>query len=57
VDVICPGFVCDCLESLEEIGIAARARFTAAGGREFHMVSCLNESAEWISALSQIARP
>jgi ferrochelatase len=57
VDVICPGFVCDCLETLEEIGIAARARFTAAGGREFHLVSCLNESAEWISALSQIARP
>jgi ferrochelatase len=57
VDVVCPGFVCDCLETLEELGITARARFAAAGGREFHLVSCLNESPEWISALAQIARP
>jgi ferrochelatase len=57
VDVVCPGFVCDCLETLEELGITARARFTAAGGREFHLVGCLNESPEWISALAQITRP
>ncbi|MGH8733388.1 MAG: ferrochelatase, partial [Burkholderiales bacterium] len=57
VDVVCPGFVADCLETLEEIGIAARRAFLAAGGREFHVVRCLNESAEWISALAQIARP
>jgi len=56
VDVVCPGFVSDCLETLEEIGIAARRAFLAAGGREFYLVSCLNESAEWISALAQIAR-
>jgi ferrochelatase len=56
VDVVCPGFVCDCLETLEEIGITARAAFTAAGGREFHLIPCLNESPEWIEALAQIAR-
>ena len=56
VDVVCPGFVSDCLETLEELGIAARRAFLAAGGRELYLVSCLNESAEWISALAQIAR-
>ncbi|HVL34218.1 MAG TPA: ferrochelatase [Burkholderiales bacterium] len=56
VDVICPGFVADCLETLEEIGIAARERFLEAGGREFHALPCLNEAPEWIAALAAIAR-
>ena len=56
VDVVCPGFVSDCLETLEEIGIGARKRFLAAGGREFYLLSCLNESPEWIAALAMIAR-
>ena len=55
VDVVCPGFVCDCLETLEEIGIEARQTFLTAGGREFHLIPCLNESPEWIAALAQIA--
>ena len=55
VDVVCPGFVSDCLETLEEIGIAARRTFLAAGGKEFYLVSCLNESADWIEALAAIA--
>lgn len=56
IDVVCPGFVSDCLETLEEIGIVARRAFLAAGGRELSLVSCLNEAPEWISALAQIAR-
>jgi protoporphyrin/coproporphyrin ferrochelatase len=56
VDVVCPGFVSDCLETLEELGITARRAFVEAGGSELRLVSCLNESAEWISALAQIAR-
>lgn len=56
VDVICPGFVSDCLETLEEIGIEARRSFLEAGGREFHLLSCLNEAPEWIDALARIAR-
>jgi protoporphyrin/coproporphyrin ferrochelatase len=56
VDVVCPGFVSDCLETLEEIGITARAAFTAAGGREFHLLPCLNEAPEWIDALAEIAK-
>jgi ferrochelatase len=55
VDVVCPGFVADCLETLEEIGITARAAFMAAGGERLGLVSCLNESPEWIRALAQIS--
>ena len=54
VDVVCPGFVSDCLETLEEIGIEARRAFLGAGGREFHALPCLNESPEWIVALAKI---
>jgi ferrochelatase len=56
IDVVCPGFVSDCLETLEEIGIVARRRFLEAGGREFHLVPCLNESPAWIGALALIVR-
>lgn len=54
VDVLCPGFVADCLETLEELGIRAREKFLAAGGREFHLLACLNESPEWIAALAAL---
>jgi len=56
VDVVCPGFVSDCLETLEEIGIEARRAFLASGGAEFRLVPCLNETPEWIDALAAIAR-
>lgn len=56
VDVVCPGFVSDCLETLEEIGITAKNKFIKAGGTELHLVPCLNESPEWIGALAAIAR-
>ncbi|MBI5717347.1 MAG: ferrochelatase [Burkholderiales bacterium] len=54
VDVMCPGFVADCLETLEEIGIEARAAFSAAGGQDFRYVPCLNAGPRWISALAEI---
>jgi protoporphyrin/coproporphyrin ferrochelatase len=54
VDVLCPGFVSDCLETLEEIAVEARAAFLGAGGKEFHALACLNESPEWIVALAKI---
>lgn len=56
VEVVCPGFVADCLETLEEIGIAGRQTFLAAGGRAFRLLPCLNDSAEWISAMAEIVR-
>ena len=55
VDVVCPGFVSDCLETLEEIAIEARRAFLGAGGAEFHALPCLNEAPEWIAALGKIA--
>jgi ferrochelatase len=55
VDVICPGFVADCLETLEEIGIEGKEAFLAAGGKEFHFIACLNEREDWIRALADIA--
>lgn len=55
VDVACPGFVSDCLETLEEIGITARDAFLAAGGKELNLIPCLNEAPEWIAALALIA--
>jgi protoporphyrin/coproporphyrin ferrochelatase len=55
VDVVCPGFVSDCLETLEEIAIENKAAYIAAGGQEFHYIECLNERHEWIQALADIA--
>ncbi len=55
VDVMCPGFTADCLETLEEIDQEVRAAFLAAGGREFRYIPCLNDSHPWIDALAQIA--
>jgi len=55
VDVVCPGFVCDCLETLEEIGITAKQAFIAAGGKDLGVIPCLNDSPEWIDALAEIA--
>jgi ferrochelatase len=55
VDVFCPGFVSDCLETLEEIAITARDAYVAAGGRDLNLIPCLNEAPEWISALAEIA--
>jgi ferrochelatase len=55
-DVFCPGFVADCLETLEELGIVARRAFLAAGGSEFNLLPCLNESPEWIAALGALVR-
>ena len=54
VDVVCPGFVSDCLETLEEIGIEVKQAFLGAGGREFHAIPCLNEHPQWIGALVEL---
>lgn len=55
VDVACPGFTSDCLETLEEIDQEAREAFLAAGGREFRYIPCLNDRHEWITALASVA--
>ncbi|MEJ7930971.1 ferrochelatase [Ramlibacter sp. AN1015] len=55
VDVACPGFTSDCLETLEEIGMEGRHAFLAAGGTDYQAVPCLNEASDWIAALCDIA--
>ncbi len=54
VDVLCPSFTCDCLETLEEINKQARTAFLQAGGGEFHYIPCLNDDHAWISALADM---
>lgn len=54
VDVICPGFSSDCLETLEEIAMECKADFLKAGGKEYHYIPCLNERDDWIKALCDI---
>ena len=51
VDIVCPGFAVDCLETLEEIAQEAREAFLAAGGREFHYIPCLNDDVDGVRAL------
>ena len=56
MDVICPGFNCDGLETLEEINMEVRHAFTAAGGQTFNYIPCLNDDNAWLSALSSITQ-
>ena len=54
--VVCPGFVSDCLETLEEVAMRGKEIFMAAGGERFQMIPCLNDSPRWLAALAQMAR-
>ena len=54
VDVICPGFPADCLETLEEIAMEGRDSFLAAGGKEYRYIPCLNGSPRFINALADL---
>lgn len=53
--VICPAFVSDCLETIEEIRIRGRESFLAAGGTDFRQIPCLNEHPLWLDALENMA--
>ncbi|MGZ5104494.1 MAG: ferrochelatase [Usitatibacter sp.] len=55
VDVICPGFAADCLETLEEIAQEGRDAFRKAGGKEFHYIPTTNDTPSWMTALAAIA--
>jgi len=54
--VVCPSFVADCLETLEEMQLRGRETFLAAGGERFTYVRCLNDDPAWISALAALCR-
>jgi ferrochelatase len=52
--VICPAFVADCIETLEEIGDRGRKQFLAAGGEDLVLVPCLNDDPRWAQALADL---
>jgi len=54
VDVVCPGFVADCLETLEEIAMECKDAFLSSGGSQFHYIPCANERPDWIAALGDL---
>jgi ferrochelatase len=55
VDVMCPGFLADCLETLEEIQMQCRDAFLSEGGRQFRYLPCLNGDPDWTAGLAGIA--
>jgi len=55
IDVICPGFSSDCLETLEEIAIEGKHIFQSNGGGEYNYIPALNENDAWIHAMTEIA--
>lgn len=56
VDVICPGFPADCLETLEEIAMEGKQEFLSAGGQDYRYIPCLNGSPAFIHALTRLAQ-
>ena len=53
--VICPAFVSDCLETIEEIGMRGCEQFMAGNGNEFTRIPCMNEHPAWIDALEEMS--
>lgn len=54
VDVFCPGFVADCIETVEEIAQEGKKAFLLAGGQQFRYIDALNDSPPWVGALSDL---
>jgi protoporphyrin/coproporphyrin ferrochelatase len=54
--VICPGFVADCLETIDEIGYVGQEQFRSGGGDTLQLVPCLNDRPQWIEGMAQIVR-
>ncbi|MGR8931358.1 MAG: ferrochelatase [Gammaproteobacteria bacterium] len=56
VDVVCPGFAVDCLETLEEIAIANKTLFLEAGGKRYRYIPALNDSDAHVAAMAEIIK-
>ena len=54
VDVFCPGFVGDCIETLEEMALEAKAAFLSAGGKQYQYIPAINDSQPWVDALTSL---
>ena len=57
INVICPGFSSDCLETLEEINMEGKALFLDGGGESFNYIPALNKNDAWIESMEEIIRP
>ena len=51
--VVCPAFVSDCLETLEEIAEQGKKSFMQAGGESFTMIPCLNDDPRWVQTIAK----
>ena len=56
INICCPGFVCDCLETLEEIAISGKKIFMDAGGEHYHYIHCLNDSENSVKMLQELLK-
>lgn len=56
VDVMCPGFLADCLETMEEIQMQCRDAFLAEGGQQFRYLPCLNDDPAWAAGFAALIR-
>lgn len=56
IDVVCPGFLTDCLETLEEIQLEVREAFLAAGGKQYRYIPALNDDSAWIESLANLVQ-
>ena len=56
IDIVCPGFPADCLETLEEIAMEGQEIFHEHGGGDYRYIPCLNDDPVFISALEEIAK-
>lgn len=54
--VLCPSFVADCIETLEEIGIGGEELFKEHGGDKFHLIPCVNENEAWVSGFAKLVQ-
>ncbi len=52
--ILCPAFVSDCLETLEEIAMRGKESFINAGGEEYTMIPCMNVGERWVAALAHL---
>ena len=51
IAVVCPAFVSDCLETLEEVEIREKENFMAAGGEQYTFIPCMNIQPQWVAAI------
>ncbi|WP_347358293.1 ferrochelatase [Bdellovibrio sp.] len=56
IAVICPSFVADCIETLEEIGIGGQETFHEFGGENYYLVPCVNENPQWVQGFAQLVQ-